>query len=94
MLKIFSRNKKSRELFSPEAFEETATDIKNPCRGWYRVFNFNVNEEPDFEGILVNEDSNDTLALNACGITENDTISDNSGLVDAVKANFDSGHNK
>lgn len=63
MLKIFSRNKKSRELFSPEAFEEIATDIKNPCRGWYRVFNFNVNEEPDFEGILVNEDSNDTLAL-------------------------------
>ena len=46
-----------------------------------------------FTGWMQNSDLKGKI-LNACGITENDTISDNIGQVDPVKANFDSSHNK
>lgn len=63
MLKIFSRNKKTNNLFCAEAFEEDTRELHNPCRGWYRVYNFNVCVEPDFNQIFTEEDKNDTISL-------------------------------
>lgn len=46
-----------------------------------------------FTGWMQNSDLKGKI-LNACGIPEKDTFSGNIGQVDAVKTNFDSGHNK
>lgn len=73
----------------------------NPCMAFstgshtclpVMVFAYGPSAE-QFTGWMENSDLKGKI-LNACGITENDTISDNIGQVDPVKANFDSSHNK
>ena len=43
---LFCRNK----YFMAAKLEET-NKIINPSRGWYEIYSFNIDEQPDFVGI-------------------------------------------
>ena len=49
--------------FHKAEFTETTEVLNNPARGWYHIFPFFVEEEPDFEKISWCADSTETLAL-------------------------------
>ena len=49
--------------FQKADFVETTEELNNPARGWYSIFPFFVEEEPDFDKISWCADSTDTLAL-------------------------------
>lgn len=37
--------------FIPAEFKETLINLSNPCRGWYRMFSFTIENEPDLRTI-------------------------------------------
>lgn len=49
--------------FQKADFVETTEELNNPARGWYSIFPFFVEEEPDFDKISWCADSTETLAL-------------------------------
>lgn len=44
-------------------FTETAEQLGNPARGWYRIYTFEAQKEPDYKELEYCLDSNETLAL-------------------------------
>lgn len=60
---IFSGLLGKNKIFKSADFEETQMNIKNPSRGWYKVFNFQIDEEPNFEFAKMDMASSDSLAL-------------------------------
>lgn len=57
------RVKKNTCNFVPEDLTETTEELKNPARGWYQVYTFLAEQEPDFEEFQWSLDREDTLAL-------------------------------
>lgn len=55
--------KKTRYDFQKANLEESTSELRNPARGWYRIFPFYAEEEPDFQKISWCIGENDTLAL-------------------------------
>lgn len=49
--------------FIPEDLTETTEELKNPARGWYQIYTFPAEREPDFEEFRWSLDRKDTLAL-------------------------------
>ncbi len=49
--------------FKKADFVETTDALNNPARGWYNIFPFLVEEEPDFDKLSWCADSTETLAL-------------------------------
>lgn len=49
--------------FQKANLQETKKELKNPRRGWYRIFPFLVEKEPDFEPMSWCEIEKDTMAL-------------------------------
>lgn len=39
---------RNRLLFVPAELQETNRELVNPSRGWYEIYSFNIDEEPDF----------------------------------------------
>ena len=52
-----------RFLFHSESFTETAKELRNPARGWYQVYPFQVEREPDFEELKWCLKEDETCAL-------------------------------
>ncbi len=46
-----------------EDLAERAEDVSNPCRGWYQIYTFQADREPDFGELEWCLDKKDTLAL-------------------------------
>lgn len=49
--------------FEPEDLTETTEELKNPARGWYQIYTFLAEQEPEFEEFKWSLDRQDTLAL-------------------------------
>lgn len=49
--------------FVREDLTETTEELKNPARGWYQIYTFPAEQEPDFEEFRWSLDAHDTLAL-------------------------------
>lgn len=49
--------------FVPEDLTETTEELKNPARGWYQIYTFLAEQEPEFEEFKWSLDRQDTLAL-------------------------------
>lgn len=49
--------------FQGETLNERAENIKNPARGWYRIYTFEADREPDFNEMEWCLDKKDALAL-------------------------------
>ena len=64
MIKLLKNLNKYRS-FKKESFVETAKELRNPQRGWFRLFTFVIEEEPDFndEKYLLSGDINLALVL-------------------------------
>ncbi len=51
-MKLFSKVlRKEKRIFSVADFTETTNVIVNPCRGWYQLFRFSIEEEPDLKKV-------------------------------------------
>lgn len=64
-MNFFSRRKKSVSGWKINVAElvERPEDISNPCRGWYQIYTFQADTEPDFGELEWCLDRKDTLAL-------------------------------
>lgn len=51
MMNRLLKKLKHNEKFTPADFSETLTELDNPCRGWYRMVCFMLENEPDFGNI-------------------------------------------
>ena len=49
--------------FVPADLAEITEELKNPARGWYQIYTFQAEQEPDFEEFQWSLDRRDTLAL-------------------------------
>lgn len=49
--------------FQKGDLSELAQDLRNPSRGWYRIYTYLAQESPDFSHVVWGEDCQDTLAL-------------------------------
>jgi len=49
--------------WKPEDLAERPEDVSNPGRGWYRIYTFQIEQEPDFGELEWCLDRKDTLAL-------------------------------
>ena len=64
MERIFLRRRGSRRWrFCPADFTETTEAVCNPARGWYQIFTFYAEKEPDFKELEWCIDKRDALAL-------------------------------
>lgn len=65
MKKLFSnfRREKSNWNFEVADLTESTDILKNPIRGWYQIFTFYAEEEPDFRNISWCVQDADTIAL-------------------------------
>ncbi len=61
MHRLFNKGN-SYVLNKADLTESTAT-LKNPVRGWYRLFSFYAEKEPDLESVVWSLDDADTLSL-------------------------------
>ena len=64
-MKFLSRRKKPEsgwKLNTADLAERTE-DMRNPCRGWYQIYTFQADEEPDFVELEWCLDRKDALAL-------------------------------
>lgn len=78
--KLLSKGKKWR--FQKAEFEENTIELQNPARGWYKIFPFMVEEEPDFDTLSWCDEDKNTLALVIINIGEyHDENLPNSALV-------------
>lgn len=78
--KLLSKEKKWR--FQKAEFEENTIELQNPARGWYKIFPFMVEEEPDFDILSWCDEDKNTLALVIINIGEyRDENLPNSALV-------------
>ena len=66
--KLLSKGKKWR--FQKAEFEENTIELQNPARGWYKIFPFMVEEEPDFDILSWCDEDKNTLALVIINIGE------------------------
>ena len=55
--------RKPKWKFQKELLRESGKALQNPGRGWYRIFPFSIDREPDFEELFWCLDPEDTLAL-------------------------------
>ena len=64
MERIFLRRRGNRRWrFCPADFTETTEAVCNPARGWYQIFTFYAEKEPDFKELEWCIDKRDALAL-------------------------------
>lgn len=65
MTNLFSRLREKEKAwrFVQNELSEVTEELKNPARGWYQIYTFAAEEEPDFEEQKWCLDSRDTLAL-------------------------------
>lgn len=56
-------NSKSQWEFQSAEFQEITESVKNPARGWYTIYPFLLEEEPDFEELFWCLAKEETLAL-------------------------------
>ncbi len=65
MDKLFKmlKTKGEKWRFVQADLTETTEELKNPARGWYQIYTFTLEEEPDFETQRWCLDRRDTLAL-------------------------------
>jgi len=49
--------------FRPEEPVETTEELKNPARGWYTIYPFYLEKEPDFEELYWCLSKEETIAL-------------------------------
>lgn len=49
--------------FEREVLQEVTESLKNPARGWYQIYTFHVEQEPDFTEVEYCLNHDDTLAL-------------------------------
>jgi len=66
--KLLSKGKKW--IFQKAEFEESTIELQNPARGWYKIFPFMAEEEPDFEMLSWCDEDFNTLALVIINIGE------------------------
>ena len=59
--KLFST--KPKWEFHPAKLQETTEKLKNPARGWYTIYPFLLEEEPDFKELFWCLRKEETLAL-------------------------------
>lgn len=62
--------KREKWSFQKANFEECTTELQNPARGWYKIFPFMVEEEPDFNCISWCDNDPNSLALVIINIGE------------------------
>ena len=64
-MSFFCRRNKSKSgwKLKTAGLAERPEDVRNPGRGWYRIYTFPVDLEPDFEELMCSLDKRDTLAL-------------------------------
>ena len=55
--------KEKKWRFVQEDLKEVTEELKNPARGWYQIYTFLAEQEPDFEVQRWCLDRRDTLAL-------------------------------
>lgn len=55
--------KEKRWRFVQEDLNEVTDELRNPARGWYQIYTFLAEQEPDFEAQRWCLDTRDTLAL-------------------------------
>lgn len=55
--------KQIHRRFLPQELSECPWNVKNPARGWYRIYSFLVEKEPDFNELEWCLDREDTLAF-------------------------------
>lgn len=74
---------KKRWDFQKGYFTEQLNTLKNPSRGWYRIYTFLAEETPDFQKVWQDADTKDSLALviiNIGAYRESDEGIDGTGL--------------
>ncbi len=54
---------KTKWCFQKADLTETTEELKNPARGWYEIYSFQVEEKPDFQSLAWCVNSGDTIAL-------------------------------
>ncbi len=59
--KVLGKNK--RWNFQMGNLTEPALDMKNPARGWYRIYTYLADQSPDFTHVVWGEDCQETLVL-------------------------------
>lgn len=59
--KLLGKNK--RWNFQKGDLTELARDLNNPARGWYRIYTYLADQNPDFSHVVWGENCPDTLAL-------------------------------
>ncbi len=62
---LFEKKKEvgSNWIFAETKLSEVTDVLKNPARGWYQIYTFQAEEEPDFKELEWCLDSKDTLAF-------------------------------
>lgn len=63
MRRLFRKRGFYKRYFQQEALTETAEELHNPARGWYRMFLFQVEQEPELEKLSCCLRPEDTLVL-------------------------------
>lgn len=66
--KLFTKGKKWS--FQKAEFEESTIELQNPARGWYKIFPFMAEEEPDFDKLCWCDEDKNSLALVIINIGE------------------------
>ena len=66
--KLFTKGKKWS--FQKAEFEENTIELQNPARGWFKIFPFMVEEEPDFTKLSWCDEDTNALALVIINIGE------------------------
>lgn len=59
----WKKAKEKKWIFEQKDLTEVAEDLKNPARGWYQIYTFLAEQEPDFEAQKWCLDMRDSLAL-------------------------------
>lgn len=54
---------KKRWNFQKGDLAEYTEELKNPARGWYRIYTFMAEEHPDFDSVVWGENTEESLAL-------------------------------
>ena len=66
--KLFTKGKKWS--FQKAEFEESTIELQNPARGWFKIFPFMAEEEPDFDKLCWCDEDTNSLALVIINIGE------------------------
>lgn len=60
---LYNFQKKKHWNFQQGDFTENTEPQSNPARGWYRIYTFLAEEQPDFDSVMWGENPEETLAL-------------------------------